>query len=102
MNAAYSGKTGITFDNLIGFIGSLNEWSIFKRRPDKKLQQAEYVGFKHRDGESHLGLQFLLTGILSVYYDETRRNLRRPGFTAFPSKRPHDKDLGGIACTELR
>lgn len=98
----YTGKQDTTFDKLIGFIGALDEWSIFKRRPDTKLTQAEYVGFKHQDGESHLGLQFLLTGILSVFYDETRRNLRRPGYTAFPSGRPHDKRLGEIPCTRLR
>ena len=102
VSAAYTGKSGITFDKLVGFIGALDEWSIFKRRPEKKLTEAEYVGFKHQNGESHLGLQFLLTGILSVFYDETRRNLRRPGYTAFPSGRPHDKKLGAIPCTCLR
>ena len=102
VSEAYANKSNVTFDKLVGFIGALDEWSIFKRRPDKKLTQAEYVGFKHQNGESHLGLQFLLTGILSVFYDETRRNLRRPGYTAFPSARPHDKKLGVIACTRLR
>jgi hypothetical protein len=102
IQAAYSGKSDITFDNLVGFIGSLDEWSIFKRRPNENLIRAEYVGFKHQDGESHLGLQFILTGILSAFYDETRRNLRRPGFTAFPSGRPHDKDIGQIPCSQLR
>lgn len=98
----YSVKSDVTFDKLIGFIGALDEWSIFKRRPDKNLTKAEYVGFKHQNGESHLGLQFILTGALSVFYDETRRNLRRPGYTAFPSKRAHDKNLGAIPCTILR
>ncbi|MQA21939.1 DUF6602 domain-containing protein [Rugamonas rivuli] len=102
VNLAYSGKKEISFDKLIGFIGALDEWSIFKRRPDKKISKAEYIGFKHQNGESHLGLQFLLTGILSVFYDETRRNLRRPGYTAFPSSRPHDRKLGEIPCTCLR
>ena len=102
VNDAYKDKTGITFDKLVGFIGALDEWSIFKRRPDKILSKAEYVGFKHQNGESHLGLQFLLTGVLSVFYDETRRNIRRPGYTAFPSGRAHDKNLGAVPCTSLR
>ncbi|VWC56079.1 hypothetical protein BLA18110_00313 [Burkholderia lata] len=102
LSAAYSQTSNITFDKLIGFIGALDEWSIFKRRPNMPLTKAEYVGFKHRGEESHLGLQFLLTGILSVFYDETRRNLRRPGYTAFPSGRPHDKHLGSIPCDKLR
>lgn len=99
---AYSGKSNVTFDKLVGFVGALDEWSIFKRRPKNKPTNAEYVGFKHQDGESHLGLQFLLTGILSVFYDESRRNIRRPGYTAFPSGRPHDKKLGSIPCVSLR
>lgn len=99
---AYAGQSGVTFDKLVGFIGALDEWSIFKRRPAKAMIEAEYVGFKHQDGESHLGLQFLLTGILSVFYDETRRNMRRPGYTAFPSGRAHDKKLGAVPCKLLR
>lgn len=99
---AYEFRAEITFDHLIGYIGALDEWSIFKRRPKNQLKAAEYVGFNHQPNESHLGLQFLLTGILSVYYDDSRRALRRPGFTAFPSGRPHDKKLGEISCTKLR
>lgn len=102
MQAAYSAKAGSTFDKLVGYVGALDEWSIFKRRPSSNVANAEYIGFHHQSGESHLGLQFLLTGILSTYYDPTRRNLRRPGFTAFPSGRPHDKRLGNIPCSGLR
>lgn len=102
MKTVYSNKPDLTFDKLVGFVGALDEWSIFKRRPDDPLTEAAYIGFKHKNDESHLGLQFLLTGILSVFYDETRRNIRRPGYTAFPSNRPHDKILGTIPCTRLR
>ena len=102
VNSLYSGKETITFDKLVGFIGSLDDWSIFKKRPAPTLTKAESLSFKHKNGESHLGLQFLLTGILSVFYDETRRNLRRPGYIAFPSGRPAEKKLGEIPCTKLR
>lgn len=83
------------YDDLIGYIGSFSEWSIFKTRPKDKTS-ANYIFFKHTDYEMHLGLQFILTGILSVYYDSTRSYLTRPGFTAFPSKRDSDKKLGTI------
>ncbi|EIZ1005775.1 hypothetical protein MOV00_000253 [Vibrio vulnificus] len=103
INEAYTGQEKPTFDDLVGFVGSLNEWSIFKRRPEgKPPSKAEYVNLIHKTGESHLGLQFILTGVLSVFYDETRRNLRRPGFTAFPSGRNHDKSLGKVECNGLR
>jgi hypothetical protein len=102
MQAANANLGDLTFDHLIGFVGALDEWSIFKRRPKPNANKAEYIGFKHKAGESHLGLQFLLTGILSVYYDPTRRNVRRPGFTAFPSGRPHDRALGSVPFAVLR
>lgn len=51
-----------------------------------------------------MGFQFLLTGILSVYYEKTRNYISRPGFTAFPSHRACDKKLGDIEllyCDEI-
>lgn len=92
-----------TFDDLIGYIGSLSEWSLFKRRPSgKNVTKANFISLVHAEGESHLGLQFILTGILSVFYDESRRNIRRPGFTAFPSGRNIEKNLGEISCNGER
>ena len=93
-----------TFDDLVGIVVSLNEWSIFKTRPSPKNKptKAKYVYLKHKKDEAHLGLQFLLTGLFSVFYDVTRRNIRRPGFTAFPSGRNHDKSLGNIECNGIR
>ncbi|MBT2791939.1 DUF6602 domain-containing protein [Paraburkholderia strydomiana] len=102
ISSTYAEKDNLKFDQLVGFVGALDEWSIFKRRPTGNLTKAEYVGLMHQDSESHLGLQFLLTGVLSVFYDASRRNLRRPGFTAFPSNRPHDRNLGSIPCVLLR
>lgn len=89
------------FDDLVGYIGSLNKWSIFKKRP-KSRNKAEYLYFNHREEEMHLGFQFMLTGILSVYYDKSRNTISRPGFTAFPSKRSCDKWLGKIRVKDLR
>lgn len=91
-----------SFDQMVGYIGVLDRWSIFKRRPTKNFDDhAHYIGFEHNDGEEHLALQFLLTGILSVYYDESRSLFKRPGFTAFPN-RNHDKSLGKISVDQLR
>lgn len=96
---AYRSDDKPTFDDLIGYIGSLSQWSLFKRRPNgKNVTRAEFISLIHAEGESHLGLQFILTGILSVFYDESRRNIRRPGFTAFPSGRNIEKHLGEIEC----
>lgn len=89
------------FDDLIGYIGSFNKWSIFKRRP-KDGKVGEYIFFNHNEEEVHMGLQFLLTGILSVYYDKTRNYSSRPGFTAFPSHRASDKKLGDIDVKTIR
>lgn len=100
MQALYQNDDDLSFDDMIGYIGSLKHWGIFKTRPNEKnLYQGKYVMFKHdKETENHLGLQFLLTGILSVYYDKSRSTVSRPGFTSFPSQRPHDRELGIINC----
>lgn len=103
LEKTYSTSPKPYFDQLVGYIGALNEWSIFKRRPeDKKTKEAEYIYFNHSSTETHLGLQFILTGILSVFYDSTRSNVNRPGFTGFPSGRDRDKLLGKIQVSGLR
>lgn len=99
---AYTKDDTPTFDNLVGFVGALETWSIFKRRPNKKFTAGEYVQFAHGAGEKHLGLQLVLSGVLSVLYDDTRSSIRRPGFTGFPPDRPHDKELGKVRCNGLR
>lgn len=98
MKSLYNSDEDLNFDDMVGYIGSFKHWGIFKTRPTlKKSTCAKYVMFKHNEKtENHLGLQFLLTGILSVYYDSSRTNVSRPGFTSFPSKRPHDRILGEI------
>ena len=103
LQTTYNTKTKPYFDQLVGYIGALGEWSIFKRRPDgANINSADYIYFKHSDTETHLGLQFILTGILSVFYDSTRSKINRPGFTGFPSGRGTDKFLGKIEVTGIR
>lgn len=97
-----------TFDDMIGFIGDLSGWYVFKERPRTSptptptpaKSVARYLYLSLNDDELHHGFQFLISGILSVYYDETRRNIKRPGFTAFPA-RPA-KELGEIPYQGLR
>ena len=98
MESTYNSDDDLSFDDMIGYIGSFKHWGIFKARPSSKHpEKARYVAFEHdKNNENHLGLQFLLTGILSVYYDKSRSAITRPGFTSFPSNRPHDRELGII------
>lgn len=98
MQRLYSQDENLSFDDMIGYIGAFKQWGIFKARPrEGALNEARYVLLEHKgQTEDHLGLQFLLTGILSVYYDNSRNKIGRPGFTAFPSRRKHDKELGVI------
>ena len=101
MKEVYSAKEDY-FDNLIGYIGVFDSWSIFKKRPDDSALRGNYLYFKHRNEEQHLGFQFLLTGLLSVYYDPTRNLISRPGFTGFESNRDADSILGYIDVKGLR
>ena len=88
----------LNFDDAIGYVGVLPKWSIFKSRPENNKglfkNEAKYVFFKHERNERHLGLQFIITGILSVYYDQSRNNISRPGYTGFHRK--HDGILQPI------
>ena len=97
MQGEYSNDPELRFDDMVGYIGSLTEWGIFKARPEENsLNTAKYIGFKYHNNEEHMGLQFILSGILSVYYDPSRSQISRPGYTAFISKRKHDITLGEI------
>ncbi|MBE6311863.1 MAG: hypothetical protein E7076_01755 [Bacteroidales bacterium] len=100
MKSLYDADDDLAFDDMIGYIGAVKHWGILKKRPNKKNpKEARYVMFKHDyNTENHLWLQFLLTGILSVYYDNSRTNITRPGFTSFPSGRNYDRELGIITA----
>ena len=94
----------LTFDDMVGFIGDLSGWYVFKARPPEnptlKNSVAKYWYLPLKEDELQHSFQFLITGILSVYYDETRRNVKRPGYTAFPAM-PAQK-LGDIPFKGLR
>ena len=98
----YAGSS--KFDDMVGFVGDLSGWYVFKARPPANPtpsnSMAKYFYLSLHDDELHHSFQFLLTGILSVYYDETRRNMKRPGYTAFPA-RPA-RELGEIPFEGLR
>jgi hypothetical protein len=100
---AYGVEPPPFFDDAVGFVGVFGKGSIFKARPKgNPLVTAKYVWHDHSDGDTHLGLQFVLTGMLSVYYDVTRNPHRRPGFTGFESRRPHKRVLGEIMVRGFR
>lgn len=92
------------FDDMIGFVGDLSAWHAFKSRPPEKLTAtnrfARYKYVELDDDELHQGFQFILSGILSVYYDQSRGGVRRPGYTAFAQKPA--TDLGKIPFSVLR
>ncbi|QFU05121.1 hypothetical protein FIU82_08830 [Pseudoalteromonas sp. THAF3] len=103
MQSVYSVGERPKYDYLVNYIGSLSDFSIHKKK--SKLERGElsakYIAFNHTENELHLGLQYLLSGLLSVYYDETRRNIARPGFTSFPAK-DIEMSLGEIICSTER
>ncbi len=92
------------FDDMIGFVGDLSSWHVFKTRPPLKLTPknsfARYMYVELSENELHQGFQFILSGILSVYYDKTRGGVKRPGYTAFAAKPA--TEIGKIAFSSLR
>ncbi len=100
---AYQSEELSKFDDVIGNIGLFEQGSAFKTRPSgNHVKEAKFVWLSHGEGNAHLGLQFILTGLLSVYYDPSRSNIRRPGYTGFESGRSHDAPLGTITVDGLR
>jgi hypothetical protein len=90
------------FDETPGCIGILDRGVIFKQRPmAKDVKEAKYLWFKQGEHERHLTLQFLLTGVLSAFYDTGRTDRRRPGYNAFEA-RPPDATLGTLKVQGLR
>lgn len=94
----------VVFDDMIGYVGDLSGWYVFKSRPPAKITEsnsnARYLFLDSDPDQIHQGFQFILSGILSVYYDASRRSVKRPGFTAFPA-RPA-RSLGTIPFQSLR
>ncbi|MEA2560092.1 MAG: hypothetical protein QOH06_1596 [Acidobacteriota bacterium] len=100
---AYSGESVPTFDEVVGYVGTLNDVSLFKARPQgEEVRSAKFVYIKHKQDEHHWSLQLILTGILSVMFDPTRNYRRRPGFSAFQPGRQHDDEVGELEVVGLR
>lgn len=78
-------KKPVCYGALPGFVGSLKHWTIHKiHRP--KSKSAEYELLIHQGGEEHLGLQFLIRGILRRYYSPERNHGKMPGFNRFSTE----------------
>ena len=93
--------TNLCFNDTVGLITAMTSFSIFKKRPLKNILKADYIEIVHKQNEEYMSLQFILTGLLSVYYDPTRNYISRPGFTCFESGRKRDKTWGPVAVSEL-
>ncbi|MFA7546314.1 MAG: DUF6602 domain-containing protein [Candidatus Cloacimonadaceae bacterium] len=92
------------FDMLVNQINVLDTLCVFKTRPKpdtEDVREAKYIYYNYNQ-QLHNGLQFLLTGILSSYYDPTRSNIYRPGYTCFEPSRKHDGEFNPINVLGLR
>ncbi|MDD2979688.1 MAG: hypothetical protein PHN80_06905 [Hespellia sp.] len=76
-------------------ITSLSEWTMHKVRKQQN-KEVEYHLYKHSKKEQHLGLQYVLKGILNVYYSEEKSHGKQPGFISFPSGRAYDQNFERI------
>ena len=84
-------KKCISYEELPGFVGALKSWTIHKpHRKGKKA--ADYLLYIHDKEEEHLGIQYLLKGILDVYYSKGRGHGEEPRMFSFPSNRQFNGD----------
>lgn len=98
-------KKPVCYEALPCFVGNLSKWTIHKchkpgigPRDNRSNERAEYQMYIHRDKEEHLGLQFLLKGILDVYYSTERNCGVQPGFFSFPEEKKYDWNSKEIHC----
>ncbi|SHK79496.1 hypothetical protein SAMN05720468_10713 [Fibrobacter sp. UWEL] len=79
----------VKFEDTINMVSCLKKWTVFKKKPNKgKSQKSEYLLFEHPD--SGLGMQHLVNGILSVYYDKSRFSYgEKPGFLNLKSTKTY-------------
>lgn len=89
ISAAIRPENPKCYDGMPGFVGNLQKWTIHKVNKGTK-QCAEFQVYVHDDGEEHLGLQFLIKGILDVYYSEGRNHGQQPGYISFPSGKQYE------------
>ena len=80
LQAFYSGKKPLYYDEMVDFVGSLSEWGLYKKRLTRK-KETSYFFFEYDKEKRSLGFQLILQNILSVYYENTFEQLSRPGFT---------------------
>lgn len=99
-------QVDLTFDQCIGQILTLDNFCIFKKRPNSEENfnnKAEYLAYEiDNENDYHFPLQFLLTSILSAYYHKSRSIISRPGFTSFPTDKKYKVLLGQIETRKLR
>lgn len=87
-----SSESPICYEEMPCFVGNLQSWTVHKVH-NKGGKEAEYQLYVHREGEEHLGLQYLLKGILDVYYSENRNHGEQPGYIAFPSGKQYEGEV---------
>lgn len=79
--AAEELKAPVCYESMPGFVGCLEAWTIHRtNRPGNKT--AEFQMYLHERDEEHLGLQFLIDGILNVYY--AVNGGKKPGYISYP------------------
>lgn len=88
-------KDTVSYDEMIGYIGTIKEWTIYKKNRKNK-SEAEYRTFEHLDNNNGRGFEYLIKKIHDVYYSENRNIYKEPGFVALGSENEADRCLGTV------
>lgn len=87
-------KDTVAYDEMIGYIGALKNWSIYKCHGANN--KADYRTFTHVEGNKGRGIQYIIKRIHDVYYSPQRSIYNVPGFVALGGKKEEDELLGKI------
>lgn len=102
LRKAYSNHTNkLDFNDVVCLVSAIKSFAVFKIRPQKSQKVAKFICFDSRN-EDHLTLQLILSGLLSVYYDKTRNDQSRPGFTSFNDDGGSVRLLGQVEVDTIK
>lgn len=96
LKKSYEKEAAYSYEEMIDYIGSLNQWGIYKERPKKEKKETHYLFFQYNGENKSLGLQMILQNLLSVYYSRMPSVYARPGFID-NSASDYDKLFGPIS-----
>ncbi len=91
-------KHPVCYDSIVSFVGILEQWTIHKINRSE-CKEMEFQSYIHDKDEEHLGIQFLLAGILDAYYGINGG--KKPGYISYSAGKQYTGEALRISYDKL-